>query len=217
MPVQGVKNYTIGCILHYGIQHYSRPRTLLSGSAKNTDVWEMLVGNIAKEDGVYGKAVEASEEALRLITAKTAAEKRAATLKKLRGLYAGKGATLYKPYTVGTIAYDKRTKNYWQVVSDTRNNLKAALFNNINRINDQIFKPLRDAEYLIYVAQTKPIYCSAEFNSTICRELIGRQVWYRNLWLDHVQYHDNEQTAFDLRRHSRSLDYKFVAFVKNTE
>ena len=62
----------------------------------------MLITNVAEEDGVFGKATEASEEALGLVTQKAAAEKRDASLKKLRALYTGKGPTLYK--AVGAVS-----------------------------------------------------------------------------------------------------------------
>ena len=107
----------------------------------------MLITNVAEEDGVFGKATEASEEALGLVTQKAAAEKRDASLKKLRALYTGKGPTLYKAYRIATIAYDHRRKNHFWVGSDNRNNMKAALWNNINHINRAIFTPRRDATF----------------------------------------------------------------------
>jgi len=177
----------------------------------------MITDNVAKEDGVYGKPAEASEEGLRLVTAKTAAEQRAAAVKKLRGLYAGKGATLYRLYSVATVAFDKRQKRHFRIWLDRRNNFKASLWKNIEHINRVVLNPRRDAEYLIYVRESKPIYCTQAWNTTVCREMLGRAVWNRYLMLDHVQHEKNEQTVVDVFRSSTSLDWKYVAYVRNID
>lgn len=113
-PVNGVRKYNIGIISHYGRQHYSDVVTALSGSIANTDVWEMLTDNIVKEDGVFGKAVECSEEPLGLITEKFWNDKKEAEIKKLKALYTGKEPQLYENYEVNALGYDKRTgETFW--------------------------------------------------------------------------------------------------------
>lgn len=212
-----VQKYNIGLISHYGIQFYSDVRTALRGSISNTDVWEMLVDNIVKDDGVFGKAAECNEEALGLITQKVFNEKRAAKMKKIKDLYTGKAPTLYKNYQIAAIGFDKRYKKHFWLGSENTNNFRRLWTNALTRIDNAVFKPRRDATFLIFIKNTVPLYCSEEFNSTMCRELIGRAIYSNWLHLDDIQYHENEQNVIDIHRKSNSLDYKFVSYVRNEE
>ena len=175
-----------------------------------------MITHFSQEElATFGAPTVAKEEQLGLETAESHQKKTQAHLNKLHGLYNGTAPTLYKPYMFYTSGYDRRTKQFFTLGRSETNNMKAGLEQEYTKVMNQIVKPIREAMYMIIVRQTIPLYCSEAFNSTVCRSLIGKAIMDKELELDNVQHHTNPDAAIDIHMNPKSLDYKYVAFVKN--
>jgi hypothetical protein len=140
-------------------------------------------------------------------------------VKKLRGLYTGKfGAPLYKPYTFSGYVYD-HDKNSVRHFHSRSPNMKAGLMKVFSQMNTYMIKPLLDASYVILVDETAPLYCSDDndFKEPICRLLIGAALHQNHLKFDHEQNHNNPNRAINTDLSPKSLDYKFIAYVQDSD
>lgn len=97
--------------------------------------------------------------------------------------------------------------------------MKAGLMNVFSQMNNYMIKPLLDASYVILVDETEPLYCSEgnKFADPMCRLLIGAAVHQNHLKLDHVQNHNSAKRAINGDLSPKSIDYKFMAYVQDTE
>jgi hypothetical protein len=153
------------------------------------------------------------------MTTDDAKAQRQEIVKKLRGLYTGKfGSPLYKPYTFSAYVYDNE-KNTIRHFHSRTTNMKAGLMNVFSQLNNYMIKPLLDATYVILVDETEPLYCSEEnnFEAPMCQLLIGAAIHQNHLKLDHMQHHNNPNRAINTDLSPQSLDYKFLAYVQDSE
>jgi hypothetical protein len=139
-------------------------------------------------------------------------------LKKLRALYEGKAPTLYKNYRFAGYKFDKKKRTFGSLGAVNSNSMKVGLTQLVNRINKQIIKPLAEASYVLFIGQTVPFYCSeGKFEDPACRQLIGKAIYDAQLKFDDVQHHKNDAPAVERQMNPLSLDYKYVAYVRNIE
>lgn len=172
--------YDIGVMGHSAIpSKWLYPVSLLKGSQKNFDVYEMLARYAQDELEVYVDSGY-DEAALKLVTQKEIVEKQQAALKKLQGLYSGKGERLYKAYYFYVTTFDRRSKAMNLVWGRSEWNMKTAFNQMIQTVFKSIVQRNQDKAYLFGVRDTKPFYCSEESIEKLqCQRMIGHAI-YKN-------------------------------------
>lgn len=78
-------------------------------------------------------------------------EKHKAALKKLRELYTGKGATLYKQYVFYAVTYDKNTHKIQQLGRSGHYTMKAAMNHLVTTLYNQVIRRHQEKAYSFFV------------------------------------------------------------------
>ena len=199
--------YDIGVMGHSAIpSKWLFPVSLLKGSQKNFDVYEMLAEYAQSELELY-KDSGYDEKALKLVTQKEIVEKQQAALKKLQGIYSGKGERLYKAYYFYVTTLDRRTKAMNLVWGRGEWNMRTAVSNMIQTVFKTVIQRNQDKAFMFGVRDTKPFYCSEEaIDNLQCKRLIGHAL-FKNWQNGPKKMFNRDLVAKDER-------YQYVAYLR---
>lgn len=126
---------------------------------------------------------------------------------RLRKLYTGEGAGLYRNYLWTALAYH-RSSNQYRVIYRARHwNMKEAVRKMNLAVLNQIVKTERDEAYLYLTSENAAFHCSeGDMDTPVCRRMLGYALVKRLTIPEDLQ-------LFNTHYADASLDAHYVAYL----